>query len=187
MNVAEILSRVKAFANSAHGEQMRKYTPEPYIVHPVRVMELCRKVTDDPTILSAALLHDVLEDTPVKKAEMLEFLYTVMSRQQAIRTMQLVTDLTDVYTKAAYPRYNRSVRKNMERDRIKSTSPDSRTIKYADVIDNCREITQHDPDFAVVFLRECRAMLKVIPGGNQKLYREAMELVNSRLSSFKRS
>ncbi|MGN6567929.1 MAG: hypothetical protein ACTHJ0_08255 [Flavipsychrobacter sp.] len=36
------LEEVIAFADKAHGSQMRKYTPERYIVHPIRVMELCR-------------------------------------------------------------------------------------------------------------------------------------------------
>ena len=36
----EILAAIRKFADEAHGEQKRKYTPERYIVHPVRVMEL---------------------------------------------------------------------------------------------------------------------------------------------------
>ena len=33
----DILLKVKDFADRAHGEQMRKYTPERYIVHPERL------------------------------------------------------------------------------------------------------------------------------------------------------
>jgi hypothetical protein len=51
-------------------------------------------------------------------------------------------------------------------------------VKYADIIDNCREIVEHDPDFAKVFLRECRALLRVMPKGNELLYREAIDTVN---------
>lgn len=55
----EVLEQIRDFADKAHGEQMRKYTPERYIVHPVRVMKICREYTDDITVLAAALLHDV--------------------------------------------------------------------------------------------------------------------------------
>jgi (p)ppGpp synthase/HD superfamily hydrolase len=74
----EILQQVRDFADKAHGGQMRKYTPERYIVHPVRVMNICREYTSDVTILAAALLHDVIEDTPVKKEEIREFLLTLL-------------------------------------------------------------------------------------------------------------
>jgi (p)ppGpp synthase/HD superfamily hydrolase len=60
----KILAAITDFADIAHGSQMRKYTPERYIVHPARVMRLCQEYTDDVTVLAAALLHDVLEDTP---------------------------------------------------------------------------------------------------------------------------
>ena len=59
----EDLEKIRHFADQAHGGQLRKYTPERYIVHPVRVMETLKKYTDDLTVLAAALLHDVLEDT----------------------------------------------------------------------------------------------------------------------------
>jgi len=36
-----LLKLVKEFADGAHGGQQRRYTKERYIVHPVRVMELC--------------------------------------------------------------------------------------------------------------------------------------------------
>jgi len=61
----KVLEQVKDFADKAHGDQLRKYTPDRYIVHPMRVMLICQEYTDDSQILAAALLHDVLEDTPV--------------------------------------------------------------------------------------------------------------------------
>ena len=95
----KILLQIKDFAGKAHGEQMRKYTLERYIVHPVRVMEMCGQYTNDITILSAALLHDVLEDTPVTKEDIHEFLLTLMDPTQAERTIRMVIDLTDVFIK----------------------------------------------------------------------------------------
>lgn len=175
----DVIEKVCAFSTAAHGEQKRKYTPDPYIVHPIRVMEICRSRTSDSCILSAALLHDVLEDTPVTETDLLDFLRDAMSEQDAQRTLRLVVELTDVYVKSAFPQFNRRKRKDLERQRIALTSPDSQTIKYADIIDNCREIVRHDRDFARVFLNECRATLKVIASGDQALYEEARKIVDA--------
>jgi (p)ppGpp synthase/HD superfamily hydrolase len=60
----KILQEIIQFADLAHGKQVRRYTSERYIVHPVRVMETCRQYTNDISVLAAAILHDVLEDTP---------------------------------------------------------------------------------------------------------------------------
>lgn len=168
-----ILQQVRDYADAAHGSQMRKYTPDRYIVHPVRVMELCAAYTNDLPVLAAALLHDVLEDTPVTKDEMHRYLLSVMSQQEAAKTTQLVVELTDVYIKANYPQWNRKKRKEEERERIRKTSPDAQTIKYADILDNCSEIIVHDPSFATVFLRECKKILAVIPNGHAALYQKA--------------
>src|SRR3954464_15075348 len=118
MDIETILDEVKDFADKAHGNQMRRYTPERYIVHPVRVMITCKEYTSDITILAAALLHDVLEDTPVTKEELQAFLMNIMSEEEAKRTVQLVEELTDVYIKENYPKWNRKKRKLKEADSL---------------------------------------------------------------------
>jgi (p)ppGpp synthase/HD superfamily hydrolase len=172
-----VLQAVRDFADKAHGNQQRKYSYERYIVHPVRVMELCSQSTNRLPVLAAALLHDVLEDTPVTESELYRFLLTTMNESDAKETLHLVVELTDVFTKMAYPRWNRKKRKTKETERIQKTSDDSQTVKYADIIDNCREIVDHDPDFAKTFLRECKALLKVTPNGNKLLYAQATDTV----------
>src|SRR5213080_4658139 len=102
-----ILNEIIDFADRAHGNQIRRYTHERYIVHPVRVMKTCKEYTNDITILAAALLHDVLEDTPITKEELRAFLLKRMSEEDAKRTVQLVEELTDVYVKENYQTWNR--------------------------------------------------------------------------------
>jgi len=55
-----------SFAARAHQGQVRKDRATPYVAHPFRVAMTVRTVfrCDDPQCLAAALLHDVLEDTP---------------------------------------------------------------------------------------------------------------------------
>lgn len=56
------LELIRDFAALAHEGQQRRYTPDPYIIHPEKVMKTCAQVTSDACVLYAALLHDVIED-----------------------------------------------------------------------------------------------------------------------------
>lgn len=127
---SNILATVEAFADKAHGTQRRRYKPEPYIVHPLRVMNLCREHVNDIAILSAALLHDVLEDTDISELELHRFLDSTMNKHDSERTFQYVVELTEVYSKDAYPELNRSARKRKENDRLKDISAEAQTGKY---------------------------------------------------------
>ena len=180
-----ILEKVKDFAARAHGEQRRKFADEPYIAHPIRVMEICAAYTSDVAMLAAALLHDVLEDTPVNKEQLKDFLLSVMDATKAQRTLQLVDELTDRFVKANYPQWNRRKRKAKETERLGNTSAESQTIKYADIIDNSAEIAHQETDFAKVFLKECNALLKTITKGNPELYRRAVDTVQAGLAHVK--
>ncbi|WP_346238582.1 HD domain-containing protein [Niabella insulamsoli] len=178
---------MEAFADEAHGDQTRKYTPDRYIVHPVRVMKICSQYTDHVEVLAAALLHDVLEDTPIDKATMQQFLNGIMNPQQASRTVSLVVALTDVYVKKNYPQLNRDKRKALELRRIEKTGSDAQTIKYADILDNSAEILQYDRGFGKRFLTECKAILTAADQGDPALRGKALEVVNQGLDSFRKN
>ena len=49
-------------ALTAHDTQRRK-SGEPYVVHPILVAAITAKISNDETMVQAALLHDVVEDT----------------------------------------------------------------------------------------------------------------------------
>jgi len=173
----EILDTIRQFAADAHQGQTRKYTPDPYIVHPIRVMETCRAYGQPVTVQAAALLHDVIEDTPITERELSDFLNDVMSADEAAHTHRMVVELTDVYVKSAYPKLNRRTRKDKELARLIQISADAQTVKYADIMDNVREIPLSDPGFAPRYLQECRAILKRLDKGHPVLRQMAMEAV----------
>ncbi|WMJ72702.1 HD domain-containing protein [Cytophagaceae bacterium ABcell3] len=174
----DILEKIRSYADRAHGDQKRKYTGERYIVHPVRVMNICREYTDELPVLAAALLHDVLEDTPVTAEELSKYLHLVMSKEDAEKTLFLTVELTDIFVKEDYPKLNRKKRKFQEAERLSKTSPEAQTIKYADAIDNSLDITKNDLDFARTFLRENKQLLESITKGNQELYHRAVKTVD---------
>ena len=67
----EDVERIQAaydFAYQAH-EGQRRRSGEPYITHPVAVADLLADLRLDPQTLIAAILHDVMEDTPTVKEE----------------------------------------------------------------------------------------------------------------------
>ena len=67
----DLLKQAYIVARDAHEGQMRS-SGEPYITHPVAVAHNLAKMHLDHETLMAALLHDVIEDTPVTKDELAE-------------------------------------------------------------------------------------------------------------------
>ncbi len=180
-----ILNQIRDFADAAHGSQMRKYTPERYIVHPVRVMETCRNFGGSFEVLAAALLHDVLEDTPVTASKLKDFLLTVTHEASAQTITDLVVDLSDVFVKSAYPTLNRRARKNRELERFVKAQPDAHTVKYADIWDNSLEMVEMDRQFAPRYLSESLAILRTADKGNAKLREIVMKAVEGSLRKLR--
>jgi len=52
------------FANKHHAN-VKRLSGEPYIIHPVKVLEFLMDSNPDVATMQTALLHDVIEDTPV--------------------------------------------------------------------------------------------------------------------------
>jgi GTP pyrophosphokinase/guanosine-3',5'-bis(diphosphate) 3'-pyrophosphohydrolase len=67
----DLLKEAYLVAREAHDGQMRS-SGEPYITHPVAVAHNLAKMHLDHETLMAALLHDVIEDTPVTKEDLAE-------------------------------------------------------------------------------------------------------------------
>ena len=60
----DTLHKAIIFAVKAHAGMVRKGTDIPYIVHPMVAASIAARITSDQEVLSAAVLHDVVEDTP---------------------------------------------------------------------------------------------------------------------------
>jgi len=160
----DLVERAREFAIGAHTriDHRRKYTRQPYDEHLASVARLVASVTDDPEMVAAAWCHDVVEDTPA----------TLYDVENALgpAVAGLVDELTDISRPSDG---NRKTRKAIDRRHLAQSSPRAKTIKLADLTDNCRDICQHDPGFARVFLAEMDALLAVLTEGDPQLYRQA--------------
>jgi len=161
-----MIKEARAFATKAHEGQIRKYTGEPYITHPVAVALLVHKVTSDSDMIAAALLHDVVEDTDISLDD--------IGKEFGGKIAYLVEGLTDV---SIFSDGNRKVRKEIDRMHISQFSDKVKTIKLADLIDNSKSICKYDPKFAAVYMLEKKALLKVLKTGDAHLFQIADNIV----------
>ncbi len=162
----DLVERAREYAINAHKriDHRRKYTQHPYSVHLGAVAKLVSSVTDDPEIIAAAWLHDVVEDTSATLYDIeLEFGKSVAA---------LVEDLTDVSKPSDG---NRATRKAIDRQHLAHASAKAKTVKLADLIDNCQDICKNDKRFARVFLEEMDPLLNVLQEGNATLYELAQK------------
>lgn len=65
-----MIEEAASFAAKAHQGVFRKGTEIPYITHPMETAVIVSGFTDDPEMIAAALLHDVIEDAGVTKEEL---------------------------------------------------------------------------------------------------------------------
>lgn len=154
------------FCKNAHNAagQRRKYTNDPYWVHPVSVAEIVKSVRHTSNMVAAALLHDTVEDTDATIDDIQEeFGYDIAD---------LVYWLTDV---SKPEDGNRAQRKAIDRAHTAKAPPEAKTIKLADLIDNTSSIAQYDPDFWQVYRQEKLLLLEVLREGDQELWDRAME------------
>lgn len=166
--MTNIVERARVFATAAHAAvgQTRKYTGEPYVVHPIEVSELVASVNGTEAMVAAALLHDVLEDTEVT--------VDLLEEQFGSKVADLVLWLTDI----SRPKDgNRSARKALDRQHSAAAPAAAQTIKVADLISNTRSIIAHDPGFAKVYLEEKRLLLDVLTRADPTLLTIAREQV----------
>ena len=163
-----MITKALAFASKAHEGQQRKYTGEPYITHPIAVAEIVKIVTDDETMLCAALLHDTVEDTAVTLEQ--------VEAEFGAQVAHYVEMLSDVSTPDDG---NRAARKALDRAHTAQAHPDAKTIKLADLIHNSSSITQYDEKFAAIYMAEKRLLLEVLVEGHRELYEMAVGIVDA--------
>ena len=174
----DLIQRAARFAEAAHTsvDQRRKYSNEPYIVHPKAVASIVASVTDDAATIAAAWLHDVVEDTPCTLEQLAEEFGDEVAR--------LVGDVTNPSTRQDG---NRQQRAAIDRAHTAKADPKAQTVKLADLIHNLSDIASVDPSFASVYLAEKRLQLQVLVEGHPDLFQRASAVIDKELSALAES
>ena len=58
-----MIEKAIAFALEAHNGQKRKQSNLPYILHPLEAAVISQRICDDEEVITATILHDVIEDS----------------------------------------------------------------------------------------------------------------------------
>jgi (p)ppGpp synthase/HD superfamily hydrolase len=156
---ATLLLDACAFATRMHDGQKRKFTGEPYVLHCLEVARMVAGAGCSTTMIAAALLHDVVEDT----AATLDDLRHGFGPEVA----EAVAWLSDV---ARPEDGNRAARKAIDRDHIAGAPAAVKTVKLADVVSNTRSIVDHSDSFARVYLPEMEQLLCLLTEGDRGLW-----------------
>jgi len=133
------------FAANAHGKQLR-YTGEPYIVHPITVALILAGMAMDSDAISAAIMHDVLEDTPATPEKIEELFGSTVNT-----LIEGVTKLGKLPFKSAEYYQSENLRKMFV-----VMAKDIRVvlIKLADRLHNMRTLTVHRHEKQIRIARE---------------------------------
>ncbi len=174
MTMSDLLRIADAylFAAKKHGDQKRKYTGEAYINHPVEVAEIVASVSDSTETIIGALLHDTVEDTDTTFEEIEK------------KFGKIVRDIVDHCSDKAVPSDgNREKRTAINRAHNQAGPPAAHDIKLADHISNSKSITEHDPDFAKVYMREIEQSVHGLTLGHPVLRIHSIQII----TAYKRS
>lgn len=125
-----LVAKATAYAAYAHDGQTRKGGALPYILHPMETANIAATMTNDPEVLAAALLHDVVEDCGVTEEQLkLRFGKRVASMVMAM------TEQKEADAQASWQR-----RKLKSVNRLRAATREQMILTLSDKLSNMRSI-----------------------------------------------
>ena len=130
----QLLDRAIIFAVQAHAGTERRGKGFPYIVHPMEAVSIVATLTSDQELLSAAVLHDVVEDTDV----------TLDQIRDAFgeRVADLVSCESDIRPEGLSGEDSWYVRKRAAIERLAAAPRDAKIVALGDKLSNMRAIAR---------------------------------------------
>lgn len=129
-----MIEKAIEFATKAHEGQMRKGTRRPYIVHPMEVGDIVSTMTKDEEIISAAVLHDTIEDCAGVSQR-------VLAQEFSERVAYMVARESEDKSKSWMERKTATI------EHLRNAPLEIQMIGLADKLSNMRDI---DRDYPVV-------------------------------------
>lgn len=127
-----IFDQAIIFAVKAHSGMTRKGTSTPYITHPLEAASIAATLTDDPDVLAAAVLHDVVEDTP--------YTYHDICKEFGCRIADLVMSDSEDKQEHRPASETWKVRKQHTLNALADAAREEKIIAFADKLSNLRAI-----------------------------------------------
>lgn len=156
-----MIEKAKEFATKAHSGQVRKGTKTPYIVHPLEVGDIVASMTKDEEIISAAILHDTIEDCPLVTQE-------ILAKEFSPRVASIVAQESEDKTKSWEERKRHTI------EHMKIAPIEVKMIGLADKLSNMRDINRDYPLEGEKFWNRFRMKDKEIIGWYYKGVRDAL-------------
>jgi GTP diphosphokinase / guanosine-3',5'-bis(diphosphate) 3'-diphosphatase len=136
-----LIMKALEFAASRHKAQFRKGEDKsPYINHPIQVADMLVNEggEKDPVLITAAILHDVIEDTVKRKKEK-RALIGQIREIFGDEVLSITLEVTDDKS------LSKKERKHQQILHAPSLSVKAKKLKLADKTMNVRDITAHPP------------------------------------------
>lgn len=127
-----ILDKAIIYATNAHSGATRKGSKIPYIIHPMEVAAIAASMINDEEVIAAAVLHDVIEDTPTTMEELEAVFGKKIAELLCADSENKREDRPAVETW--------EIRKKETLDYIPSASKEEQIIILADKLSNLRSI-----------------------------------------------
>ncbi len=165
----KILDSVFKFVIEAHKGQKRKFTDVDYVTHPMETANILWEATDHnitTDILSAALLHDVIEDTHIN----LEDIKNKFGSKIAYLVLELTSNKTEQLKMG---------KKNYLLNKINNMTSDAFTIKLADRLSNVSDLTERSvpKEYIKKYTEETLFILKGIKRKTNDLQKQLIDSI----------
>ncbi len=129
-----LFDRAVNFAVKAHSGTERRGKGFPYIIHLMEAVEIVATITPDQELLSAAMLHDTVEDTPVTLDD--------LRKEFGDRIASIVEAESDVHNEGESEHESWHRRKQEAIDRLRNAPLEAKIVAMGDKLSNMRAIAR---------------------------------------------
>lgn len=161
-----MINKAIEFATKAHEGQFRKGTKRPYIVHPIEVSDIVSSMTKDEEVISAAVLHDTIEDCE-------GITQRILAQEFSERVAYIVAQESEDKSKTWMERKCSTI------EHIRNAPREVQMVGLADKLSNMRDIDRDYPVYGEELWNRFRMKDKEIIGWYYKGIRDALKEVFS--------
>ena len=127
-----MINKAIEFATKAHEGQLRKGPKRPYIVHPVEVADSVSTMTTDEEVISAAVLHDTIEDCKDVTRE-------ILAQEFSKRVASIVAQESEDKSRTWMERKSATI------EHLRTAPREVQMVGLADKLSNMRDINRDYP------------------------------------------